>query len=101
MAAPMPPEAPVTRAVLPSKRNIGGFLPSEALQNRLDVRQGSGGDTGSIRRDALDQPGQHLAGAELDEAVDAHFGHGGNAFAPADSGGDLLHQQRADPVRVG
>ena len=50
--------------------------------------------------DALDQPGQHLAGADLEKPRDALAGHIGHQLAPAHRAGDLLDQAAADLVRI-
>ena len=108
MAPPMPPVAPVTSAVCAGQSNMMATPPSKAAQvasrlEGLDVGGRADGDAASrLRRDALGQAGQHLAGAESRQngrrrlrAMKPH------AFAPAHRAGHLLDQQLADLVGVG
>ena len=56
-------------------------------------------DARAFRR-ALDQAGQHLAGADFDEQIDALAVHEAHAFAPAHRAADLGDQQLANFIRV-
>src|SRR3954467_15658237 len=87
IALPMPPVAPVTSAVLPVKSNIENLLfgkltcSASLLRSLLGSRQcvlGGGNVAGPADRnahcavgDALDQPAQHLASADLEKSRDA------------------------------
>src|SRR5688572_25194667 len=103
----MPPEAPVTSAVIPERSNIlssvipakagtparprtslsdpgfrrGDASASDFLHQRIDVVHRDDARHPGIGRDALDHGAEHLA-AELDEMIDSGLGHGGDAFAP-------------------
>src|SRR4029453_14163055 len=113
---PSPPLAPVTSAVIPERSNIpfsrhavffSALLSPPALplilwtlkqvqgdgsvnflRQRFDVFDGDDASHLCLRDDALDHRPQDLA-AELDEFLDAGFGHVGDAFAPAAHAGDL------------
>src|SRR3569623_715341 len=106
IAPPMPPVAPVTSALLPVRSNIEktplGLLGSgQCVLGGGDVVRTAHGNADRAVRDALDEPGQHLAGADLEEAGDALAGHSGDRFAPAHRAGDLLDQTAADLVGIG
>src|SRR5262245_15128114 len=104
MAPPMPPVAPVTRAVLPVRSNMArSFKTPSSRQRRaecLDVlrcaNRGRGGPPGN----AFNETAQHLAGADLIEPGHPLPRHIGNAFAPAHRSGDLLDQTARDLGRV-
>ena len=53
-----------------------------------------------VRHDALHQPGQHVALAELNEEVRAQIGQPLHALNPTHRAHDLLFQQRGDLGRV-
>src|SRR5260370_29337406 len=105
IAPPMPPVAPVTSAVLPVKSNIDISLCGMRRCQRIFC----GGnivwpaDRNSDRAvgDALDQPAQHLAGADLQESRDAMAGHISHRLAPAHRARDLLDQAAANLVGIG
>ena len=72
---------------------------AEALRCRPACRRAAPSASG---RDALDQAGQHLAGAELDERGRRRApAMPVDALAPAHRAGDLLDQQPADLVGIG
>ena len=105
MAPPMPPEAPVTSAVLPLRSNMAR-LSSAAFKRSASSESAStsaGWPTASAsisRSMRLAKPRQHLAGAELDQALDALRLQPQHALAPAHHAGHLLDQQAADGLRV-
>src|SRR3546814_6851734 len=78
IADPIPPEAPVTRAVMPVRSNMEispGIVCSERFKQRLDVvHRQDAGRRDLPRRAALDHGGQHLA-AEFDELVNRSEEH--------------------------
>src|SRR6185369_7579186 len=107
IAPPMPPVAPVTSAVLPVKSNINVSFPGASGRGRQGVL-GRRNIVGSPDRhadraigDALDQPAQHLAGADFEEPRDAMRRHVGHRLAPAHGAGDLLDQAAANLVGIG
>ena len=57
------------------------------------VGRADGATPRRLGRDALDEAGQDLAGAELVERVDARRRHGRDALAPAHRAGDLRDQR--------
>ena len=70
MAPPMPPLAPVTSARLPVSSNMR--FPSLQVQaslreRRVDVAGRADGERLGALGDPLGEPGEHLAGADLDE----------------------------------
>src|SRR5829696_10350310 len=100
MAPPMPPDAPVTRAFLPVRSNIGWLLqlggkrdrPAwrgrhtsdvERRLHRRDIIRRADGGGGRTRRDPFHEASQDLAGSNLIETVDPLGGHVAHAFAPA------------------
>src|SRR2546429_4785156 len=107
IAPPMPPVAPVTSAVLPVKSNIDASF-RELLGRSRQRILGRGNIVGSPDRhadraigNALDQPAQHLAGADFEEPRDAMGCHVNHRLAPAHGAGDLLDQPAANLVGVG
>ena len=85
MAPPMPPLAPVTRAFRPVRSNMESLPVRTAVRRqrvgsfrraRSAMSSGVSDGDAAHRRDALDEAGQHLAGADLDERVDAGRRHG-------------------------
>src|SRR6476646_6238241 len=106
IAPPMPPVAPVTSAVLPVKSNIDISL-SAALRGSCQCILCSGnivgpadGNADSTIGDALDEPAQHLAGADLEESRDAVTGHIGHRLAPTHGASDLFDQAAANLVGI-
>src|SRR4051794_37637226 len=83
MAPPMPPVAPVTRAVLPERSNITG-APLEAVGEGLELVRLVEAHGFGVGGDALGHAGQHLARAQLGEAGHpALAGQPDHALAPA------------------
>ena len=100
MPAPMPPEAPVTRAGLPSNRNMAA--PSEQFQQRLDLRRAcrrrSTAASGAMRRirpvSTLPAPSSTKLSTPIASIVWTHSRQRTVAVTCSD-------QQRADLRRVG
>ena len=102
MAPPMPPVAPVTRALRPVRSNMRGS--SYPFRDALKAATSSGVPMATAEApggDALHEAGQHLAGADLIERIDALGRHVGHALAPAHGAGDLADQGVADRGRIG
>src|SRR5262245_58554159 len=91
MPPPMPPVTPVTSAVLSLSSNMGTSL-RERRQRRLDILRRTHRGCLEARRDALGEPRQHLARADLVDGGDAVGGHARHALAPAHGAGDLLDE---------
>src|SRR5580704_299922 len=102
MAPPMGPVAPVTSAVFPVSSNISPPRPPLAASPwRASNSSAEGGlEPGNVVRNAdcrrgrrlgntLDQPGQHLAGADLVERRYTRLRHEMNRLPPANRAGDL------------
>ena len=87
---PMPPEAPVTRAVLPSSRNMAS-LPLQGLQELLRSRPACRSEpaaaSGAMRRT---RPASTLPAPSSTKLSTPEPDHRLHAFAPAHRGGDLL-----------
>src|SRR6202453_2561397 len=100
IAPPRPPEAPVTSAVFPLRSNIDSpFVarsPGGGVLVGRDVFGGAHAERRSAGRDALDEAGEHLAGADLDKAPYPLPCHKGDALAPAHRSGDLRDQTLAN-----
>src|SRR5262245_3831424 len=62
---------------------------------RMDQLLGGGLD-GAVLQDPLADPGQHLAGADLDEPAPAGVVHGEHRLAPPDRAGEHVGQLGAD-----
>src|SRR5579885_2308363 len=95
MAPPMPPEAPVTRALLPPRSNMLRSFPrrrSEGLEESFDLGGSAERGCRKLAVDAFGEAAQHAAGAELDQLVDALLLHVEHALAPAHETGDLLDE---------
>ena len=96
IAPPMPPEAPVTRAVLPVRSNMMSPAVTAKWRGTLLQRLDEGFDVGRRRwrspvklgLDALGQAGEHLAGADLDDA----------RRHPSSAISSTLSRQRTRPV---
>src|SRR6187551_3442569 len=63
---------------------------------RGDVVGRADGAAGRTVGDALDEAGEHFAGAGFVETVGAGLRHGGDRLAPAHGAGDLRHQRAHD-----
>src|SRR5581483_542761 len=99
---PMPPVAPVTSAVLSVSSNICWRpLLHERGQSGFDDLHGAHRDCAERRGDALGEPGQHLARADLVELGDAVGGHAHDALAPAHGARHLLDEAPSDLRRIG
>ena len=118
MAAPMPPLAPVINAVFPVRSNIHlplfqfrslrtaktdfdhcRFLLSKRAQHRIKVIGCFQIHNCDIIQRALDESGQHFAGANLDKTGHAGSMDSAQRFAPAHTASDLRYQIFAQPVR--
>src|SRR5215208_1840156 len=100
MAAPMPPVAPVTSAVLPARSNSIGLLLQFGGAGANILRRGES-ERQRVGGIAARQAAQDFAGAEFTENVDPARGHGPHAFAPSHRGGDLRYEIAPDLLRIG
>src|SRR5216683_5802095 len=104
IAPPMPPVAPVTSAVLPVKSNINislcGMRCGQCILCGGNIVWPADRNSHRAVGDALDQPAQHLAGADLQESADAVGGHIGHRLTPAHRARDLLDQAAANLVGI-
>src|ERR1700689_4963272 len=107
----MPRETPVTRATLPSSRNMGpAYNPGRhlastrgAVEERGYLAERSGvadAEHLDVLRDALDEAREHLARSDLESVSDAAFDHETNAGLPAHRPVDLAHEQVLHACRV-
>ena len=100
IAAPMPPEAPVTSAALPSSRNMAAPLQRSSARLRSPpawppTRRPA---SGAMRLTSPDSTLPAPSSTKLSTPSPAIALH---AFAPAHRGGHLLDQQVADLGRIG
>src|SRR5882724_3975219 len=100
IAPPMPPVAPVTSAVLPVKSNINFSLRQRALRGG-DISGAADRNADRPVGNALDQPAQHLAGADLKKPRDAAACHVSDRLAPTNRPRHLLNQTAANLVGIG
>src|SRR5512134_2596198 len=95
-ARPIPREPPVTSATRPSCRNI-----SETLRELGHVVRTLDPEDAERLVDALDEPLQDLARADLDDRPDPEGHEPLDAFAPPDRAVDLADEQPLDLGRIG
>src|SRR5215204_1899592 len=101
MAPPMPPLAPVTRALRPVRSNMTAPLDVERGPELGDLVR-FGDRQGLYRRgDPSHKPGQHLAGPDLDEGRDSVPRHAGDALAPSNGARDLPDESVTNGLWLG
>ena len=99
MAPPMPPVAPVTRAVLPVRSNISVLLRAllAKASRSAGAFSGAASASGAMR---LTMPDSTLPAPASAKRVDAALARQPqHALAPAHAAGDLFDQQPADRLR--
>ena len=109
IASPMPPEAPVTRALRPVRSNMScppsvAPIPAHASVGKPGLDLGRRADrprAASWLVDAAGKTAQHLAGTDLDQGGDAVRREPFDRLAPADAAGHLLDQPVGDLPRLG
>src|SRR5438270_185264 len=94
----MPREAPVTRAALPSNR-IDTPLRYQRFGRRQVAGRAKRGDF-DVRQRSSHQAGEHLAGADLEEAIAAKPRQAPKRFGPADWRVDLHLELVAKRPRI-
>src|ERR1700736_2445232 len=100
MLPPMVPVAPVTKAVFPVRSNIASSSNARGGLELGDVVGRTDRGRVSTRRDALDQAGEHFAGADLVERRHAGLRHEQYRLAPAYRAGHLRDQASHDVRRI-
>src|SRR3974377_1546606 len=88
IAPPIPPLAPVTRAVLPVRSNITSSPNSARLRRRervfghINIAGPADRNSNGAFGDPFDEPGQHLARTDFEKPSDAVVCHIGDGLAP-------------------
>src|SRR5207247_3228972 len=99
MAAPIPREPPVTSAIFPSReaKALGGRKRLLQLLECLGLADRDGAKRAVA---AAEQPGQHLAGADLHEGRHALLDELADSLGPFHWTGELLDEEPAEPLRA-
>ena len=83
------------------KRVLAGEIEHHRrLHQRFDLGRGADRTRRQFAVDALDQPGEHAAGADLDDLLDLVLLEQQHGLAPAHHAGHLLDEQLADFVGI-